>query len=349
MKLRKTAIAVAIAGVAAAPMMASAATTISGVVEVKLAGTDAEDANGDTVDPDIQAGDVRVGIVSEHELNSGLTGYGSIKLTVDDLLGEIGGTDGATVISADPTTDGEDQTVQAGGTVKADDIYVGVKGGFGDVRVGEIPLAVEYGQLANDIHDVGGDVGDGMSYTGTFGMFSLGLNYSPSNDSDMFGAGVKFNVAGATIGVGFEDRDEKANVAVGASYAIAGVSLAVQYWANEQDFDPDVVIDTEADDQVDASGFDIDDTTNIAVKLGYGIYGVSLGLTYSLLETQTGALNAAGTGLVGVDGEETVIRLDAGYDLGGGLSVSTRIDNTSDDNDDTDDVIAYRFQLAKSF
>jgi len=84
-------------------------------------------------------------------------------------------------------------------------------------------------------------------------------------------------------------------------------------------------------------GLSVDDQTNIAVKLGYSIAGVSLGLTYSTLEQGD---------------TETRIRLDAGYDLGGGLDVSTRIDSTSTDSDAADaaeDLVAWRLMLTKAF
>lgn len=321
MKFVKTAVAVAIVGIAAAPMIASADTTLSGVVQTKVQGTDAD---GD--DPDIAAGDVRVGVVSEHELNNGMTGYGSVKLTVDDLLGEVGGVGGLTV-PGNPTESGEGTTQAIDGTVKADDVYVGIKGGFGDIRLGEVPVALEYGQLANDIHDVSGDIGDGLSYTGTFGPASIVLNYSPEEDSDVLGVGAKFNFAGATIGVGFADQgsgadsdaDSTTNLAVGASYAIAGVSLAAQYWTQEAE---------------------PDDNTSIAVKAGYGIGAVSGAVTFSTLET---ALL-----------DNTVIRLDLKYDFGGGFDISTRIDNVSTDSNvaavpDPEDLVAYRVMLTKSF
>jgi len=308
MKFVKTAVALAIAGIAAAPMIASADTTLSGVVQVKIQGTDAD---GD--DPDLAAGDARVGIVSEHELNSGITGYGSIQLNADDFTGQNGGVSGLTV-PGNPTENGEESEQGIDGTVAVDNVYVGVKGGFGDVRFGEIPLAVEYGQLANDIHDVGGTVVDGISYAGTFGPVSVGVNHSLAEDSDMSGIGAKFNFAGATIGLGFEDRNELANFAAGVSYAIAGVSIGAQTWTQEQ-----------------AEG---DDATNIAIKLGYSISGVSLGLTYSTLE---------------LGDTETIIRLDAGYDLGGGTDVSTRIDSTSSDADGSEDALAWRIMLTKAF
>jgi len=363
MKFQKTAIAVTIAGFAAAPMMASADTVLSGVVQVKVQGTDQD---GEAGEPRFAAGDVRVGVVSEHELGSGLVGYGSLQLNLDDLTGEGGVNASVPQVSVDEDgsiTDEDALTLNSGASVATDNVYVGIKGGFGDIRWGEIPLAVEYGQLANDIHDVADGVEDGLSYTGTFGIFGFGLNYSPAvgeddntaaTNSDMFGAGVKFNFAGATIGLGFEDRDETVAYAAGASYAIAGFSLAVHYWAKELDFDPDIVINTEAEEgeRFDASGFSINDSEALAVKVGYTIAGVSLGLTYATIESEEQDVDAdaAGTDELIVANDETVIRLDAGYDLGGGMDISTRIQSAvNDDDDDDEDLVEYRVMLSKSF
>lgn len=363
MKFQKTAIAVTIAGFAAAPMMASADTVLSGVIQVKVQGTDED---GDAGDPRVAAGDIRTAISSEHELNSGLIGYGNIQLNLDDLTGEGGGAQGSLDVDGDGSiTDEEEISLNANATVASDNVYVGIKGGFGDVRIGEIPLAVEYGQLANDIHDVGADVEDGISYTGTFGIFGIGLNFSPeaggvddntaATNSDMIGAGVKFNFAGATIGLGFEDRAELTNFAIGGSYAIAGFSIAAHAWSKGQ-------LDFESDDDggdvttvtVDQS---LDDQTAFAVQVGYGIAGVNLGVTFSVLTTEEGALidtdndtvlDAVATG----ETEETIIRFDAGYDLGGGTDISTRIQNKSTDagvGEDPDDLLEWRVMLSKNF
>jgi len=349
MKLKKTAIAIAIAGVAAAPMMASATTTISGLVQVKVQGTDKDDdpeTASNESRPDIAAGDVRVAISKEHELNSGLTGYGNLQFNLDDLTGE-GGVAGQGIQDdvADPDgslTDEDLVELASSATVASDNVYVGVKGGFGDIRIGEIPLAVEYGQLANDIHDVGGTVVDGISYTGTFGIFGVGLNFSPGEDSDVIGAGVKFNFAGATIGAGFEDRNELTNFSVGASYGIAGFSLAAHAWSQGQ-------LDIEENDATGATTItnSLDDVTAFAVQVGYTIAGVNLGVTYSQLTKQVGE---------DAEDEEAIIRLDAGYDLGGGMDISTRIQNTSKeagilaaDESDPDDLVEYRVMLTQAF
>ena len=168
----------------------------------------------------------------------------------------------------------------------------------------------------------------------------------------MIGAGIKFNFAGATIGAGFEDRGELTNFSVGASYAIAGFSLAAHAWSKGQ-----LEVDATEDEEGDFTGVDVnqslDDQTAFAVQVGYGIAGVSLGLTYSVQTTQAGVvIDTDGDGVndnVGTgEAEESVIRFDAGYDLGGDMAVSTRIQNKSFDSD-ADDVLEYRVMLSKSF
>lgn len=301
MKFQKTLMAVAIAGIAAAPMIASADTTLSGVIEMQLKGSDADDVTDPVTnevtspgDLSVATGDVIVGIVSEHELNSGLTGYGSLRADIDQLS-------------------------NAGSAFSADNIYAGIKGGFGDVRVGEIPLTVEYGQVANDIFDVGAEINGGVSYTGSFGPVGIGFNFSPENNSDAIGLGAKFGLAGFSIGVGVEDRAEAQNFSVGASYAIAGISLAAHLWTKEG---------------ADANG---SDQESMSIKAGYGFGGVTAGLTFSTL-TGDDVGTVAG-------GDEEAIRLDLGYGLGGGTEISTRITAFSGDTELTE----YRVQLAKSF
>jgi len=369
MKYTKTALAVAIAGFAATPMMAAAETTLSGLVQVKVAGVESDDDDLQK-DANFEAGDVRVAINREHELDNGLIGYGNLQMNVDDLTSEGGfGQDAAVQIPQfdqdGSLTDEDPVELSSEATVSSDNVYVGVKGGFGDVRFGEIPLAVEYGQLANDIHDVGTTVPGGASYEGTFGPVGLILNASPENDSDMFGVGAKFGFAGASIGVGWEERAEQTNLAAGASYTIAGFSLAAHFWSQGQvDFDFD-----EGEGATDnlALTTDLDDRTAFAVQAGYEIAGVTLGLTYSMQTTEAGTLVGAdgtvftpgddgvipaGVTATAGEGEEAIIRFDAGYALGGGMDISTRIQNKATDNDvgvDPDDELEYRVMLTQTF
>ncbi len=306
MKFTKTAIAIAVAGFAtAAPMIVSADTTLSGAVQLQIRGTDAE---GDAGDARIGTGDVLVGVSTSHELNNGLTGYGSLRIDLDRLSN-----DGATVVTNDPATEDDDQRLGSAGT--ADSVFVGIKGGFGDIRIGEVPNAVEYGQLSNDIFDVAGEVNGGISYSGSFGPASIIAQFSPEQNSDVVGVGAKFNIGGFAIGLGAEDRADLANAAAGVSFAYSGAAVSAHFHTREQ-----------------AAG---DDLESFAVKVGFGIAGASAAVTYTVEEAGTTIDNDA-------------VRLDIGYDLGGGMDISTRIQANNNNVANTDDS-AWRIQLSKTF
>jgi hypothetical protein len=286
MKLNKTVLAVAIAGIAAAPMMASADTTLSGVVEVRLTGSDADGGAGDA---HVNVGDVLVGVTSSHEMNNGLTAYGSLRIDLNSL-------------SNQNTGDGS-----------ADNVYVGMKGGFGDLRFGEVGNPAEWGQKAGDLHDIAGGSDGGISYTGSFGAATVGLAFSPEHANagatNSISVGAKFSAGNFAIGLGGENRGDQTNASIGASFAVGGASVGVGYGMQGND-----------------AG---DDGTAIAVKVGYGFGGVSAGLTFSSAENM---------------GAETKMRLDLGYGLGGGMTLSARI-NSASDPDSSD----WRVQLSKSF
>lgn len=341
MKLTKTVLAVAIAGIAATPMMASATTTLSGAVQLRFSGGDdgvdcpgdaVADADGnitspsetaaaaaaaaagndapasmlggcavnknnevvDSGDAQITAGDVIVGVNASQALNSGLTGYGNLRIDLDTTSGESIGT--------------------------ADNVYVGMSGGFGDLRIGEVANPGEYGQLTDIEFDMGTGINQGVGYVGSFGGATVGLSYSPTPDHDLYAVGAKFGWNGLSIGAGLQNQDEKNNMSVGASFAFAGASVGVGALIFEDALpDPD-----------DATK-DIDETV-IQATVGYSIAGVSLGLNFQ---------NAQ-------EAETTAIQLNAGYDLGGGMEVSARLD-TRDFKEPAEDTTAWRIQFAKSF
>jgi len=308
MKFQKTLVAVAIAGIAAVPMIASADTTLSGVVQIQVTGTDADDDSGDAR---IAADDVLFGIATEHELNSGLTGYGSLRVDINRLSNQDNGTQ-------DPfnTPENDDDDIDLGSTLgTADSVYVGVKGGFGDLRFGEVANGVEVGQVANDIYDVTSDTNGGIGYTGSFGPVGLKINYSPEaqNNEDVIGAGVSFGLGGFSIGLGAEDRADIEAVAVGASFTFAGASVAAHFWSRD----------------------DAPETESVSVKVGYGFAGISADLTVSQQE--------------GTDIDDSAVRLDLVYDLGGGFDISSRITAASDNNNSSNDLTSYRVKLSKAF
>lgn len=289
MKFRITALAVAIAGIAAAPI-ASAETTLNGVVEIRIAGSDADDdptTPGDESDIRFDNGDVLFGITSNHTMNNGLNAYGSLRHDIDNLSND--------------------------GIGNSDSVYVGIKGGFGDVRWGEIPNAIEYGQVANDLNDIEGEINGGLSYTGAFGPVGLGVSFSPGENSDSVGVGAKFNLGGFAVGVGAGTTNEVDKLSAGASFSYAGASIAAHI--------------TSADDD----GAEAD---NVAVKIGYGISGVSIALSMHASDEAD---------------FENKLRLDLGYQLGGNMFLSSRINSNTDSTVGGDDAMDWRIQLSKSF
>ena len=295
MKLSKIAVALVVAGAVAAPV-AHADVTLTGYVGIILGGSDADpvrdEAGAIVSEPGelaFSSDDSMLNVAASHELNNGLTGYGNWRV---------------------------DLGLANDGVSSADNIHVGFKGDFGDIRIGEVPDAVEYGQVAGDIlSDIGGEE-RGISYTGSFGSATVGLNWSPigslngdkaGGGNDKIAAGVKFSAGGFGIGLGFANHDELTQMSVGATFSFAGASMGVAF----KDFD--------------------NDKQTISAKASWSAGDLSLGLTY---EADQGDV-----------GDDSKIRFDAGYDLGGDMSVSTRVNVL----DSATDVTDYRVLFAKSF
>ena len=335
MKCTKTLIAVAIAGIAAAPMIASADTTLFGVVEIQLNGSDADDVDavdaipesapgaGDGVDgvaasepgdARFNADDVLFGITSEHEMNSGLTAYGSLRVDINRLSNE-----GRQTFDPLNTPGNDEDDVEVTSLGSADSIHVGIKGGFGNVRFGETFNPAEMGQVANDIFDVTGDINGGVGYAGSFGPVSVQAAFAPEQNEDVTAIGGSFNLGGFAIGAGAESRgvDEQVAGSIGASFSFAGAAIAANFWSREE-----------------AEGSTDGDTESFTVKIGYGIAGISADLTIAHQED---------------DGpiDDDAIRLDLSYNLGGGMTVSSRV--TSEEPNSGDDLVSYRFKLSKAF
>lgn len=288
MKYTKTAAALALAGIAASPLAQAAeggpTVTLSGSIGINLASDDSDETDGDW---NFNGDDSTLNIAATDTLTNGLTGYANYRL--DSAL--------------------------SGSSTGGDAIHIGVKGDFGDIRIGEVPNAIEYGQVAGDIlADVGSDQNGGISYTNSFGGVTLGLNWSPAGNQDTIAGGVKFSAGGFGIGIGAGDQNDASALSVGASYAIGGATVALAF----KDFEGDRgATSTEA----------------IGAKVSFSLGDIGMGLTFE---------NAEVTDAAGVTTDGDKIRLDASYGLGGGWGTSARVNVT-------DDVTDYRVQFSKSF
>lgn len=294
MKFTKTALAVAFAGMAAAPL-AQADVTLSGYVGVILGSSDADDA-----ELTLASDDSTINVHATHELNNGLTGYGTVRFDgglTDDV----------------PVSDG---------------IKVGVKGGFGDFRMGDTFNPVKYGQQNDILTDIGDTspidgVGDleeqAIGYEGSFGPATVGIVWSPAGNRDLIGAGIKFNFGGFSFGAGGGTADVGTGTgdsltvgSVGAKYSFGGGSIGVGYKEH-------------------------DTFQSIEAVGSFGVGAASVKLSFETISSDFAE-----------DGDSK-IRLDVGYGLGGGMEVSTRINVFTDDSDSAGDETDYRVMLTKSF
>jgi len=218
MKFKTTAIAMAVAGIVAAPVAVQAgADEIYASARVGLKYTD----TADQADFDVNSFASRFGMRGETDLGNGLTGFGRYEVGMD-----FNG--GATAVDAD----GED--------VKVDSItnrhrYVGLKGDWGSLTLGQTyhtwynfvagPLDIPWWHsLGADIHTAG-RTDDAITYAGGGGAISFGVTAYFLSDGeetapDGFEAAVSFGLGDSTIGVGISSVDEDG--AIGAQGQAGG-------------------------------------------------------------------------------------------------------------------------------
>jgi len=299
MKYTKTAAALALAGVATAPVaQAEPVVTLSGYVGINL---ESDDSDATDNDFSFSGDDSSLNISAVDDLTSGLEGYINYRL------------DGA--LTSAP--------------IASDNVHVGIRGDFGDIRIGEVPDATEYGQLANDaLDDVGGEDA-GISYTNNFGPINFGANWSPEGASDRIAAGVSFNAAGFGIGIGVGNASSETLASLGATYALGAGSVGVAF-------------------------------KELGTHQSYGLNGSYSWGSLGLQLTWEQRLEDAATL------DDSVFRIDLSYGLGGGWTVSGRFNQLFDggtptftdvEDDagvvsqvvDVEDLASYRVQFAKSF
>ena len=154
--------------------------------------------------------------------------------------------------------------------------------------------------------------------------------------------GAKFAWNGLSLGVGMQDARNVADDAVEADPDAVPPVLAQLATENQTDNLSASVGFSFAGASValgyaslgEAAPNGTDDETAIIANVGYSIAGVSLGLTYDAQQ----------------ESEDTQLRFDAGYELGGGMRVSTRVNVFTDGAaGGPDDLTDWRIMLGKVF
>ena len=313
MKHTKTAAALALAGIAATPLaQADTTVTLSGQVAIGIIGSDVDDIDAIDIGDPIGLDENGLTIFATEDDVVDAAQPGDLTLFGDDAIIAVRA---ETDIGAGLTAYSNYRTDVSltGSGANGDNIFVGIRGDFGDFRIGEVPDATGFGQI-NDIlsgSDIDGE-DFGLSYTGEFSGFTFGVNWSPEGSSDRVGAGVKFDFAGFGVGVGVGDDDGRTEFSAKATYAIAGFDVGVSF--------------KDLDDEFEVLG----------LEAGYGIGSWSFNVGF---EGSLGDVNE----------DDTVVRFNAGYDIAPSLNLSGRVNVFTDDDDDDGDVVDYRLLLQKTF
>jgi len=209
MKLKTLAIAIA---AAAMPFAAQAELKVGGDVTVGYF----EDANGAST---FGADGSELNFDASEKVG-GLTYFGHVEVNIEDA--------GAGT-----------------GTLTSDDQYVGVKGAFGEVRLGDTDNgcdAVDTGWVVSDeflLHGSGGcKAGDqnNIVYRGARGPVSYAVGYSPDVDNgattageDTVSVGVKGKMGPAAVSLGYESETAQgSNVVLGVSGNFGPIAVGVR-------------------------------------------------------------------------------------------------------------------------
>jgi predicted porin len=243
MKLRTTAIAMAVAGIVAAPVAVQAgADEVYASARVGIKYTDAklEDTSAAaTSDFDVKSFASRFGMRGETDLGNGMSGFGRYEFGVSDS------------------------------GISQRHLYVGVKGDFGSVLMGKTyhtfynyvvgPLDNPWWHSTNTMVESVGRTGNGITYAGGAGAVSFGATVYMVSDAeetpaDAIELGASFAVGDSTIGVGYRSvdidgavpgqgngTDEDVMAVAWSGIGIGSTTLGVSYM--NQDKDNGIVVD----------------------------------------------------------------------------------------------------------
>ncbi len=266
----------------------------------------------------IEGGDVRIAVSAEETVGD-YTTYATYRLDTEN-------TDVTDSTNNTTTFQSGNGPNLGGGLVTSDNVGVGIKGDFGDVKFGQAN-DVQFGEYANDIYAANPHLGSGAAwgYTGSFSGVNVGAIWSPDTNADLFGLGAEFSVGVVTLGATFgtdgtgpNSAAEQDNTIFGGKIDLGGITVAAHTW----DIDHNSASTTA-------------DSDGTAVKVSGSASSWSWGITAT-------DEDAAG----GTAGDQKVTRIDLGTSWAG-LGVDFRYEKTKTPTANATDWL--RFQLSKSF
>ncbi|MCK2184402.1 porin [Halomonas getboli] len=332
--MKKTLLATAIAGAMAASGAQAATvynqdgTKLDIYGNIQIAYVNTNDSNGDSTDEIADNGST-FGFAAEHVIYDGLTGY--LKLEFDDFKAD---------------------EMKIAGRDSGDQAYVGLKGNFGDVRLGSYdPLIDDWIQdpITNneyfDATDSSGNIlnvgtndreGDKVTYTTpSFSgfQFAIGTQYKGDAEENEFtgtlGSGVTHKV----------EADSNASAFGGVKYAAGNFSIAAVY-DNLDNYDGKLVSVTDSDGDpvvVDDPNFDLGDQYGVTAQ--YTWESLRVAVKYERFESDNDLVEDSDYYALGARYGYGMGDVYAAYqyvDVGGG-GISDIDANSQPNDDDSDD------------
>ncbi len=302
MQHKKALIAAAITAGLAISAGATAETTVYGKIHTSIASISQDDGVNDTSATAISSHASRVGIKAGKGLENGMEVSAKAEFEMDAVSGGFSKSkeyeldyDGDGI--ADETVTDKDNYI-----FKARNVYVGLKGGFGEVRVGrhDTPHKLATGQLDpfgdtyadyNNIITVDTRLGNVVAYLNNFGPVGFAAAYYAGDDS----------VEGENAG---DATSAMLNYSAGPLY----LAVAAENYAADNDAKTD----------------ELETATKFGA--GYAIGPVELGLVYETLAYET-------------RDDETETYISAQFKAADNMKLKAAYGMRDDDNSDTDDEV----------
>ena len=235
----KKLLAIAVAAALVAPAAAMAETTLYGKLHASYG--EVKDNAGDKV-TGVESHSSRIGIKGSHALNNGLEATYGLEYGID-LDGDNGGdaVNGRPSIDARPPIDADVSSK----SLSARNTFVGVKGGFGEVRVGrhDTPAKLAtagqdvfgdtYADMANIINVDGHRVDNAVAYINKFGPVGFAVAHSTGpagadNSPNANSAMINYGNGPWYAGLGYTKVDNS-GLAVGTTDSIRGGVVGTQF------------------------------------------------------------------------------------------------------------------------
>ncbi len=256
MNLKKTAIALAVASIAAAPIVASADGSVYASARIGVALDDDGDGADSTMT--IKGFASRMGIKGETDLGNGMTSWGKYEFSV--------GTEGA------------------GTNVGRRHAVVGMKGDFGNVFLGQtyhtyynnITGASDYPWWNNNDPFYVGRTAQALSYAGSFGAIGVGASVYMNDDSDEdmdrteLAVRGSFGDVGVGVGVISEETADDDQVGIAVEVPVGPVDLRGNFTTVGDDNGFHIYAGFgNAYLDVGSASIDATDATTMGITLGY--------------------------------------------------------------------------------